>query len=85
MSENKWVSNFVLLYSILFSFLIKTLFCHAAFISSYKEVSQKIKIKLFLVRLGFGPSLTEFSVALLNINNLGLDLGLLTACCYIND
>ena len=64
-------------------FLIKTLFCNAAFISSYKEVSQKIKIKLFLVRLGFGPSLTEFSVTLLN--NLGLNLGQLTACCCIND
>ena len=72
---------FLLYYGI---FSIKTLFCNAAFISSYKEVSQKIKNKLFLVRFGFGVSLTEFSITL--INNLGLNLDQLTTrCYYIND
>ena len=45
MSKNKWVLRFF--YYILDFFLIKTLFCNAAFISSYKEVNQKIKIKFF--------------------------------------
>ena len=63
MYENKWILKYVtnmsevdfktFFYYILVFFLIKTLFCSAAFISSYKEVNQKIKLKLFLVRLGF--------------------------------
>ena len=73
----------IFFYNILGFFLIKTLFCNATFISSYKEVSQKIKNKFFLVRFRFGPSLTKFSVTLLN--NLGSNLGQLTTCCYIND